>query len=84
MQFSVNKSVTISFIKLSDNVNMYNILEHNSNTDEKMRDQRELHSISKRHISVLHEDQLTELMNGQIKRKLNIPGKVTWGGIKAT
>ena len=63
---------------------MYNILEHNSNTDEKMRDQRGLHSISKRHISILHEDQLSELMNCQIKKKLNIPEEVTWGGIRAT
>ncbi|XP_003384527.1 PREDICTED: retinoid-inducible serine carboxypeptidase-like [Amphimedon queenslandica] len=66
--------------ELSDNVNVYNILEHNSNTDEKMRDQRGLHSISKRQISKLHADQLGELMNGQIKKKLNIPEKVTWGG----
>lgn len=68
--------------QFTDNVNVYNILEHNVNSESesRTRNERGLDRLVKKHISILHEDPLSKLMNGQIKEKLGIPSNVTWGG----
>lgn len=63
--------------ELTDNVSFYNILLHGDAASspglvgwERTR---------QRVLGQLHADELTALMNGPIKKKLNIPANVTWG-----
>jgi serine carboxypeptidase 1 len=66
--------------KLTDNVNVYNILDHNGNVERIVNQDDILERQIERHVRTLHKDALTALMNGEIKKKLNIPANVTWGG----
>lgn len=69
--------------KKTDNVNVYNILQHNTPAfpTSQTRKNAVLDRLYNRHVGLLHADPLTELMNGPIRKKLRIiPGNVTWGG----
>ena len=69
--------------KKTDNVNVYNILQHNTPAfpTSQSRKNAVLDRLYNRHVGLLHADPLTELMNGPIRKKLRIiPGNVTWGG----
>lgn len=63
----------------TDNVNFYNILQHNV-PDEAMKGSTPLERLRHRHLDVYQNDALSELMNGPIKKKLGIPENVEWGG----
>lgn len=66
--------------KNTNNVNFYNILT--KDTEEKVQSPTGgfIALQRRRHLSRLHRQPLSELMNGPIKKKLNIPHNVTWGG----
>ena len=69
--------------KTTDNVDVYNILRHNSPPFPKFKSlgSAELDKLYTQHVGHLYSDPLTELMNGPIKQKLGvIPKNVTWGG----
>jgi len=72
--------------KLTDGVNWYNILQGNS--DEKTTissyasskaSNTKISSSAIKVLDRLHADPLSNLMNGQIKKQLNIPDNVVWG-----
>ncbi|XP_041477535.1 retinoid-inducible serine carboxypeptidase-like [Lytechinus variegatus] len=63
----------------SDDVNFYNILEHNV-PDQAVKSGSPLERLRHRHLDVYANDALSELMNGSIKKKLGIPDSVVWGG----
>ncbi|KAI3360313.1 hypothetical protein L3Q82_014625, partial [Scortum barcoo] len=76
-------SVTETVVEQNTNgVNFYNILTQNP--DEKLTyltGQGFISLQTRRHIRPLHSQSLSELMNGQIRKKLGIiPQNVTWGG----
>ena len=67
----------------TDNVNVYNVLKHNSAplpTMVKSTGNRYLDQLYMKHVAIYEADPLTQLMNGPIKEKLGIPANVTWGG----
>ena len=62
-------------------VNFYNILLHHSSDGQSVSEVqgnggRPLPHLLRRY----HEDPLSALMNGPIKKQLNIPQNVVWGG----
>ncbi|XP_063963708.1 retinoid-inducible serine carboxypeptidase-like [Lytechinus pictus] len=63
----------------SDDVNFYNILEHNV-PDQAAKGGSPIERLRRRHLDVYANDALSELMNGPIKKKLGIPDNVVWGG----
>ncbi|XP_030841632.1 retinoid-inducible serine carboxypeptidase [Strongylocentrotus purpuratus] len=63
----------------SDDVNFYNILEHNV-PDENAKGGSPIEQLRRRHLDVYQNDALSALMNGPLKKKLGIPDSVTWGG----
>uniref|UniRef100_A0A4W5QEC5 Carboxypeptidase n=1 Tax=Hucho hucho TaxID=62062 RepID=A0A4W5QEC5_9TELE len=76
-------SVTESVVEQNTNgVNFYNILTQDP--DEKMTSvagEGYLSLLMRHHISPLHRQSLSQLMNGPIRKKLGIiPQNVTWGG----
>lgn len=68
--------------KTTDNVNVYNILEHNTPSPTfQSLGSSVLERLYSRHVGRLYTDSLTKLMNGLIREKLGIiPKNVTWGG----
>ncbi|KAA0705575.1 Retinoid-inducible serine carboxypeptidase [Triplophysa tibetana] len=79
-------SVTENVVEQNTNgVNFYNILTQDP--DEMVKtslvqgSEQLLSSLKRRHIRPLHRQSLSELMNGPIRKKLDvIPKNVTWGG----
>ena len=64
--------------ELTDNVNVYNVLQHNV---PDMIPNSNLNKLHNRHLAVYYQDNLNGLMNGPIRKKLGIiPDSVTWGG----
>lgn len=67
--------------KNTNNVNFYNILTQDTEESLKSTTGDFITLQWRRHIARLHKQPLSELMNGQIKKKLKIiPENVTWGG----
>ncbi|XP_071502853.1 retinoid-inducible serine carboxypeptidase-like [Diadema antillarum] len=64
----------------TDNVNFYNILQHNVPDEKMIKTASVFERLRHRHLDVYSNDALSELMNGPIKKKLGIPSSVTWGG----
>ena len=63
----------------TDNVNVYNVLQHNAPPFPQSIDK--LESLYHRHVGVYYQQSLANLMNGQIRQKLGIiPDYVKWGG----
>ncbi|XP_044531006.1 retinoid-inducible serine carboxypeptidase [Gracilinanus agilis] len=72
----------------TDGVNFYNILTKSppeSTVKASLEfTQRHLADLYHRHVRKLHQDKLSALMNGPIRKKLKIiPDFVTWGGLSA-
>ena len=65
-------------LQLTDNVDFYNILNHNGNSEAIVSASDRF---TTRYMRTVHEDKLSQLMNGPIKKALNIPSNVTWGGV---
>ena len=65
-------------MQLTDNVDFYNILNHNGNS-ETVQSTSEKYATT--YLKIVHEDKLSQLMNGPVKKALNIPSNVTWGGV---
>ena len=70
--------------KRTDNVNVYNVLQHNAappfKIDEKIKNQN-LWGLYWQHVGRLQQQSLAQFMNGPIRKKLGIiPNDVTWGG----
>lgn len=66
--------------QLTDNVNFYNVLQHNV-PDASLHSMTPLERARHRQLSVYLGDPLTDLMNGPIKKYLgDIPANVVWGG----
>lgn len=66
-------------------VNLYNILQFDNEGPQLPKSQKDklttLDRLYSRHVGVYYaNDDLNELMNGPIKKKLGIPENVTWGG----
>jgi serine carboxypeptidase 1 len=73
----------------SGGVNFYNILDWGGSQIQKFsrgtQDNRNiLEKLYDRHVRPMANDDLDVLMNGPIKKKLNIPNDVTWGGQSQT
>ncbi|XP_002737769.1 retinoid-inducible serine carboxypeptidase-like [Saccoglossus kowalevskii] len=70
--------------ELTDNVNFYNILQHNADeqnvVEKKFLEDKYLDYLYRRHVGYMDNDALSNLMNGKIKDQLGIPKNVTWGG----
>lgn len=69
--------------KTTDNVDVYNILRHNAPPFPTFHSTAytAIDHLYVRLVSRLYTDPLTELMNGEIRKKLGIiPSNVTWGG----
>ncbi|XP_072298510.1 retinoid-inducible serine carboxypeptidase [Eucyclogobius newberryi] len=68
--------------KNTNNVNFYNILTQDADGKVSARPGEDFISLQfRRHVSRLHKQSLSELMNGPIRKKLGmIPQNVTWGG----
>ncbi|KAG8432203.1 hypothetical protein GDO86_016737 [Hymenochirus boettgeri] len=69
----------------TDGVNFYNILTKDSTMNKRQRSRNGfLSSLYQRHLLPLQSNDLSELMNGPIRKKLKIiPDSVTWGGQSA-
>ncbi|XP_048820877.1 retinoid-inducible serine carboxypeptidase [Lagopus muta] len=66
----------------TDNVNFYNIMTKEV-PEMKATEQENFHLVRlyQRHVEVMHKNNLSELMNGPIRKKLKvIPDCVKWGG----
>eukprot|EP01123_Difflugia_compressa_P004776 TRINITY_DN16288_c0_g1_i1.p1 TRINITY_DN16288_c0_g1~~TRINITY_DN16288_c0_g1_i1.p1 ORF type:complete len:425 (-),score=71.35 TRINITY_DN16288_c0_g1_i1:18-1292(-) len=59
-------------------INFYNILDRSSSDYLKQPSSRWFKPHA--HLNKYYQDPLTDLMNGKIRQKLNIPQNVTWGG----
>ncbi|XP_006271289.2 retinoid-inducible serine carboxypeptidase isoform X1 [Alligator mississippiensis] len=70
----------------TDGVNFYNILTKQAPTlKEPEHEAIYLMRLYQRHVEHLHKDQLSDLMNGPIRKKLKIiPDSVKWGGQSET
>ena len=71
----------------TDNVNVYNVLQHNAappfKNDQKIKNQN-LRRLYWQHVGRLQQQSLAQFMNGPIRKKLGIiPNDVTWGGQSA-
>ncbi|XP_002160212.1 retinoid-inducible serine carboxypeptidase [Hydra vulgaris] len=63
---------------LTDNVNVYNVLQHNA---PELLTKSNSNKFYNRYFAVYYQDNLSDLMNGAIRKKLRvIPDSVTWGG----
>ena len=72
----------------TDNVNVYNILQHNVPSPTKkgqlMVKGRDIGQLYWQHVGQLQKQTLAEFMNGPVREKLGvIPDNVTWGGQSA-
>ena len=71
---------------MTDNVDFYNILNHNvpgeaATATRRVRTSARQRAIQ-RHVGRFDDDALSALMNGPIRKKLgDIPQNVTWGGM---
>ena len=74
--------VESTIAKLTDNVDVYNILVHNAAPFPTSLFGREsVDRLYATHVQRLYEDPLSSLMNGPIRKKLGIiPDNVKWGG----
>uniref|UniRef100_A0A803XWZ3 Carboxypeptidase n=1 Tax=Meleagris gallopavo TaxID=9103 RepID=A0A803XWZ3_MELGA len=66
----------------TDNVNFYNIMTKEV-PEMKANEQENFHLVRlyQRHVKIMHKNNLSELMNGPIRKKLKvIPDCVKWGG----
>ena len=68
-------------MQVTDKVDFFNILRHHSPDGQSVSEVRgnggrQLPRLLRRY----HEDPLSALMNGPIKKQLNIPQNVVWGG----
>ncbi|KAL5473680.1 hypothetical protein EMCRGX_G028196 [Ephydatia muelleri] len=65
---------------LTDNVNFYNVLQHNV-PDDSLKSLTPMERAMRRHLLVNLGDALSDLMNGPIRKYLgDIPANVVWGG----
>ncbi|PIK36944.1 putative retinoid-inducible serine carboxypeptidase [Apostichopus japonicus] len=71
--------------EVTDGVNVYNILQFDQDGPQSRKHHKGgfklFDRLYNRHVGVYYaNDDLSELMNGPIKKKLGIPENVTWGG----
>ncbi|PIK51605.1 putative retinoid-inducible serine carboxypeptidase-like [Apostichopus japonicus] len=71
--------------EVTDGVNVYNILQFDQEGLQSRKHHKQgfklFDRLYNRHVGVYYaNDDLSELMNGPIKKKLGIPENVTWGG----
>ena len=73
-----HKIILCLTLQLTDNVDFYNILNHNGNSEAIMSASDHFATA---YMKTVHTASLSQLMNGPIKKALRIPSNVTWGGM---